>query len=458
MNAYLLLLRYLATWLRPLVWILCAGAALLTIATVAAMIGQKQFAFGMSIYAYIALLVIPYVLAWYPLRMMLASRRVAMLPAFRLRLGLTMLLCTLVLAAFLPVASWLLWPGVVTLRFALGAFFAASLYTLAMQWAVASPYSAIIYSLGPVFVMFATVNAWPALKLIFVEQNYLPLAFVAACAWILALRTMCTRRTFRPPAIAPIHARDFIWDGRADLLGVLLGNFRGPVRSASGTLLLGMPDGFSGRFFNMLNLTFTSPLFGTVMLYLSGFAPVANDTSTLVSIFLGFSLMASAMSGLGNGELGARSRLVWLRQEGDRRVHWRRIESRLSADTLMLTFIVVPITGVVLLMFDDLAFDPLTYCVSVLACNVLGNYFSLAARLGRWSMLLQWFVTIAMAAGLILARVPGELPLPLLVALALGMALLFRQLAQRRFVIVDWQSLRPAGNGMLNEKLYSPPE
>jgi hypothetical protein len=69
-------------------------------------------------------------------------------------------------------------------------------------------------------------------------------------------------------------------------------------------------------------------------------------------------------------------------------------------------------------MFDALAFDPITYCLSALACNVLGNYFSLAAKLSQWSMFVQLITVVGMILGLAAGRVVGALPLPVLVALA----------------------------------------
>jgi hypothetical protein len=79
-----------------------------------------------------------------------------------------------------------------------------------------------------------------------------------------------------------------------------------------------------------------------------------------------------------------------------------------------------------------------------LACNLLGNYFSLAARLSQWSLFVQLVTALGMAAGLILGGMVKVLSLPVLVALALGLALLFRQQALRHFTAVDWSQLRPA--------------
>jgi hypothetical protein len=92
-----------------------------------------------------------------------------------------------------------------------------------------------------------------------------------------------------------------------------------------------------------------------------------------------------------------------------------------------------------------IALDPLTYCLSALACNVLGNYFSLAAKLSQWSMFVQLITTVGMILGIGLSRFAGVLPLPVMVALLLGLSLLFRQQALQRFAVVDWHQLRPAG-------------
>jgi hypothetical protein len=295
--------------------------------------------------------------------------------------------------------------------------------------------------------MYVGKLLWPLMLLVVArDASALALALATLLGWGLALLALNSRRAFRPPNKAPLHFRDYVWEGRADWLGILFGNYRGAVKSAAGTLLLGAPDGFAGRFFLMLNLVFISPVLGMTALYMTGFADISDNAAAWAGTFLIFSLFTSLMSGLGNGELAARCRLVWLRQHGSRIEQWRQLERRLFADTTLLALIVIPITGVALLMFDSIAFDPLTYCVTALACNVLGNYSSIAARLSQWSLLLQLLINVAMGAALIGGSIGGLLPLPLIVALILGLALLFRQLALQRFAVVDWYQLRPASH------------
>ena len=55
-------------------------------------------------------------------------------------------------------------------------------------------------------------------------------------------------------------------------------------------------------------------------------------------------------------------------------------------------------------------------------------------------------------SGLIVGRILEILPLPILIALVLGLALLFRQQACQRFAVVDWYRLRPA-SPTLKEKM-----
>src|SRR5690606_15999058 len=103
-------------------------------------------------------------------------------------------------------------------------------------------------------------------------------ALAAALGWGLALHTLKSRRDFQPPLKAPLHARDYVWEGRSDLLGILFGNYKGPVKSAAGTLLAGMPDGFSGRFFSLLYLVLVSPLMGILLLHVTGLAAASDST------------------------------------------------------------------------------------------------------------------------------------------------------------------------------------
>lgn len=104
------------------------------------------------------------------------------------------------------------------------------------------------------------------------------------------------------------------------------------------------------------------------------------------------------------------------------------------------------------MLFDSLTFDPLVYCALTLAGHLLSNYFSLAARISQWSILLQLLTSAGMMAGLIVGFIANALSAPVVAALILGLALLFREQALRRFAAVDWQQLRPAFQGR-KEKL-----
>ncbi len=447
MKACFFLLRYMITWSRPLFWLVCLGLVLLCAVIVTGVLGFRDVAFGMAIYSFIPLLVIPYLFVWRPFRIMLSCRRLALLPGFRWQLGSALLVYTVLLSVFLPVAELLFWPTaeIGGIRFVALIFLGASLFTFLMQWAVASPQAVMIFSLGPFLIFFVVSKIGPLVLLaLYREETAWLLLFASALAWVLALRRTVSQRVFLPPSKAPLHARDYVWEGRADWLGVLCLNYRGAVKSAQGTLLLGYPDG--GQFFQLLLLTLISPLVGMLCLYLTNMAPPQGGIGTMPDFFLGFSLFSSLIGGFGNGERAARCRLVWLREGGDRPDHWRRIERRIYSDLVLLALIVLPITGVAL-MFPDMSFDPLTYCVMALTGNILANYFSLAARLSQWSMFLQILMALATGAGLVLSRVLDVLPLPALVLVVLALAALFRVQAKQRFVTVDWHQLRPAGLG-----------
>jgi len=445
MKACFVLLHYLTTWMAPVRWLLWLGLALALAMAVMGIAHQGNVAFGLAIYSFVFLLALPYLFAWHAFRTILGSRRLALLPHFRLQLGLALLLLTVLLALYLPLASLWFAPGVIPLRVALAVFLGATLFTFAMQWAVASPYSVVIYSLGPFVLVYLLAKAAPLLFLTFNREENVPaLLLVATLAWVFALRVLVSRRSFAPPRKAPLHFRDYVWEGRSDVFGILFGNYKGAVKSAAGTLLLGAPDGFAGRFFIMLNMVALSPLMGMAAMYLAGFGPANLAPGTLAPMFMTFSLTTTLIFGFGNGEHASRYRLLWLRVGGDRAGHWRRLERRVFADTGMLALIVVPLTGVILMLFDTVSFDPFTYGAVALAGHLLCNYFSLAARLRQWSLLLQLVTAAATTAGFVIGGVFAILPLPVLIALMLGLALLFRQQARQSFATVDWHQLRPA--------------
>lgn len=444
MKAYFHLLHYLCTWLRPVAWLMWLGAALLAGTLVAVLLQRNDAAFGLAIYAFVFLLALPYVLAWHPFRTMLASRQLARLPHFRLRLGLVLLVYTLLLSLYLPLASSLFWPGAVNLRWTVAIFLIASAFSFAMQWAVASPRAVLIFSLGPFVLLYTGAKILPVLLMAFTRDTSIAaLALAAALCWALALRVMTSRAYFTPPRKAPLHVRDYAWDGRSDWLGVLVGNYRGQVKSAAGTVLLGYPDSLASRFFMTLNLLLISPILGGTALYLMGLNPeLASSPGRFAGMLLYFSLAAGVFSAFGNGEVAARTRLLWLRQGGDRGTQWRGLEQRFAGDFAIFASIVLPITGVAS-MLPSISFDPIAYCLLALCGNLLGNYFSLAARLSRWSMFVQIVMAFTMLAGFTAGFLSAALPLPILVSLMPGLAVLFRQQAWLRFMAVDWHLLRP---------------
>jgi hypothetical protein len=446
MKACFLLLHYLMTWVRPLKWIAGLGLALLVGAVAIGLTGRATFAFGLSIYAFVCLFAIPYLGVWHVFRTLLGSRRLSMLPAFRLHLWLALLLLHLLLAAFLPLSSILLGPDIDPLRTAVAVFLATSLGTFLLQWTVASRYAIFVYSFGPFVLIYVFTQAWPLVFFMFYDaERVFALIVASALGWGLALYAMTSRRDFHPPRKTPLHFRDYVWEGRSDWLGVLLGNYKGTVKSADGTLLTGAPDSLAGRFFLGVNVVLISPLMGVLLLSVIGFGGPANRVpDTLAGMFLTFSMTTCLIGGFANGDTVARYRLLWLRLAGSRPDYWRHLERQLAAGTGLLALIVIPITGVTLMLFDAITFDPLWYCAGALAGNVLANYFSLAARLRHWSFLVQILVATGMTIGFVIASVLDLLPLPVMVALAIGLTLLFRQQALQSFSAVDWQQLRPA--------------
>jgi hypothetical protein len=445
MKAYFQLLYYLLTWQRFLLWLVRLGLVLFAGVVVLALLGEGHTGFGLAIYAFVPLLALPYVVVWYPFRQMLASRRLALVPGFHARMGVVLLQLTFLVGAYLPLASQWLWPGAIPLPVALVLFIAASLFTFLMQWVITTPFTVWVLSFGPVFIVYLALRFRTGLGLLFAYQETRIVLFCAATLlWGLALRTLVTRRGFSPPRPAAMSVRDYAWDGRADWIGILLGNYRGPVQSAAGTLLLGYPDGVMSRFFYLLNMVLISPLAGVLVLYVTASKTEFRLVATLPGLFVMFSIFTCIVTGFGTGELAARSRLVWIRQSGGRLAQWRRIERQLFADFSLLTLIILSISGAAMILFDTITFDPFRYCLMALGGNILGSYFSLAARISQWSLLLQILSSSAMLAGLGLGQATGFLTLPVLFLLTLGLVMLFRQQARQRFVTIDWFRLRPA--------------
>src|SRR5690606_19059578 len=146
-----------------------------------------------------------------------------------------------------------------------------------------------------------------------------------------------------------------------------------------------------------------------------------------------FAFLCATISTCGNGELAARARTLWLRRGGNREEHWNFLEHTLLGN---LGIMLVLITGMALLIELSPwelrpALQPLNILPMAIGTCLLGTYFTLAYRAGRWSIATSLALTLVLGPGVAAAFSQSFIPLPLIAVLLVGVSLLFRALAIR---------------------------
>src|SRR5690606_28125896 len=137
---------------------------------------------------------------------------------------------------------------------------------------------------------------------------------------------------------------DYLWSGAG------WARLTGPSRSATGTLLLAYPDGIVNRLYNTLNIVTISPLAAVLCIWMVGLPAQWEGNSRMINLFMLFSMVAAIISAVGNGELAARCRLIWIRQGSSRQQQWTLLEGTLFSSLLMLWSIVVLSAGLIALI------------------------------------------------------------------------------------------------------------
>lgn len=434
MKRVLLLTLYLNTWLRGLFWLGVLGLVLLAATVVTALLFDRHTAFGLSLYAYGALLGLPYFAVWYPFRQLIASRRLSLLPYFHVHAGLALLLLTVLVSIYLPLSAALLWREAVPWHNAIYLFFIASLYVWLLQWLCTSTLFLPVMSFGP-FVFILLTQRFDALQLLPRHPVFGgTLLLLTLAGWLWALRVLATTRVHAPPLKALAS--------NGDLFGGYTNwylPFSKPDQASSSpshSLLLGYPDCWFNRAQYHFNMLIAWPLLLTSLMALIGeLSTFDRYAFTLILVALVCSFLATAAS----GELAARARLIWLRHDGDRYRLWTIIERLLLGNiawqTLFLGLLSLATWNVPL----PPQLQPFNLLVTAIPIWLLGTYCTFAARAGHWPGLAMMLLICVLGPGVALAYNQSMVPLPLVGLLALLLSLAFRALARVYFLRIDWR-------------------
>jgi len=390
---------------------------------------------------------VPAFVAPFCYRTLVSNRRLLIVPNLRrFAAAALLLLAIIVAAASAIVAHRLALDGAAQWRVTLFAFAAVSTYFLLSQWLVTRTWGVFAFVLG--FLLFprtvAVINhngvASLAPILVYVGATVL--------GWIWLLLTSISRGAPKPFAtFARISMADLNESGARYMW---LPQF-GTGRSAAGTLMRGMRDGWGNRIVLAVIMLLALPVSMFVLLFLVD-APLRNPNAAgspaLLFLYISiYGLMVQSIMMF--SEWPARLRPLWLRNSGNREALWRLLETTLFEDALLIA----ALSGVVAFAFlavTTVSVQALVFYVS--GCTLVTL---LSAYCGFWIRAIGWnrFAQVLFVVGLtivgsatLIFYLRDEIEAEVVARLSFALAILtigFRWLAQRCVVRIDWCDVRP---------------
>jgi hypothetical protein len=463
MKSFLLVLRYLLnggartdTEAMLVRWVVGSGLVLLAATPIAFFLFSAHAAFIVALCAALGLM-IPCIVAMGQFRFLIASRRITLLPNAQLKAALALLLITLLATLYLYLLYSLFDAQEAhspPLQIALHAFFWFSLIVLGGQWL-----TTVTCRMSPSFRSVYWLLFYPMVKLL----SWLPstltdttlLLPASLLLWLVALAVFTKPHTYKPMVPWTPTGADSSDDTRArsnEFPGFpVFTGFLRRSRSAGGTLLLGYPDAWTSRFVAQAQIVVLWPGLFNLLMYWIG--TVSNDgafrSDRFIMGFLMFSYFFSMGSAFTHINLIARARLLWLKAAGSRAELWRFMERQLLSNFMILSLLLSLLW--LLIKTNHTAADTLhafERLPQVLAAYLCMTYYLLAARAGSWPEVALVLPAIATLNVLIPPQSLSERTLSILLILTL--ALLFRWLAKRYVLRLDWRP-RPATTAFLSE-------
>jgi hypothetical protein len=441
-----LLLLYFFTWRSVLTGSAVLGLVLFAFALNA--LAQSPYsAYALALLAFVGLAV-PYLSAAFALRKLISSRSLGITPHLPLRVGIVMLLLTLLTAAYVPFVAWLC--GIPTITFWLGLriFVVASLYTALVQLLLPSRHAVFCLSLFPFAFLILVKQAEGIVARLLTDDGLtLWLALLTIVIWLYVLSVLARNTAFKPAwstAMTDYTVNNWI-QGTSDWRWFKLGTHA----PAAGTLLLAYPASVAVRLVNIGGWIMFWPLVSVLVIWNLDLAEgLFSGQSAGIDMFLLYSLLCGCLSCWSYGEVGARARLLWLRTGSDRTSIWKKLERELWINFALLLGVAVTVAVIVAMIGYDNA-NLWHYPLIIIAFALFDGYRSLCARLYAWPSLVEAMVMLLATAilGVTIIFSLGNTALSLLPALELGLlalAALFRFSARARFTNVDWQVLKLA--------------
>ena len=381
--------------------------------------------------AYLCLLIIPLISSPIAFRALISNRQLGLIPGFRFKAGLALLMLTLLTSFFIFLFNSIL-NGFSTQRlpllyFSLNLFCLCSVFIMAFQFALTSRYFVFQVSLGFMFVILLLYLFDRYLLALLNQTIYIYFStLVCSIGWLIGFRVLLTKTSFKPSAVIAIQQSPF---SSLDMSWLAKLNF-GTMHSAAGTMLFGIPDGMPDKLKSTFDICVFSPFISAIILFYIGFGedwPIRNEPLFPI-LFLSFSLILSSLSNR-----------IWL---------WHYLERALFSN-LMVLYLMSVLACILIFLFSG--FSPVYlfhYLFSLLSYTLFIAYFSLAARMFSWPVTLLTLVFIGVFTSLMsisfIFLLDGLIVAKLTIdgSLLLG-SLYMRLISRRAFQKIDWVVIKP---------------
>ncbi len=325
MKGVLLICRYFLSWQLMLRWFSAVGLFFLIVlpfiyllyffASGTFIFNFTVFSpFSVNLYAYLCLIAFPFLSSPLAFRNLIANSQLSLIPNFRIKAGLSLLLFTFALSmlpliSLIPTMNLPINPNQIILS-SINIFCAASFYTLLFQLTLPSRYFIYIVSYGLIlFVIFLGLLGETIISLLKEPYFASGLALLCITGWVVAISILAKKKTFKA-ADQSIFNQEFLANPESTWLNNIT---FGKLNSSAGTLLTGLPDGLGDRLKRAFMVCILSPFIVTIFLMMIGFGR-DSEVETLPSFpefFLIFSFFTVSIGTYNFSNLAPRSRYLW---------------------------------------------------------------------------------------------------------------------------------------------------
>ncbi len=384
---------------------------------------------------------VPFMNSCTSLRELISNHPLSLLPGFKPKAGIALLAMTILPSFWWSLNAWYFGNESFSIIAILRSFTAFSLFAGIMQLVLPSRYYLQIISILPVTLAIIAMQIRDPLYTLMLNVPFTWFLFILSLlGWVYGLRVLQQRQLFAPPFM-PLDSIDYwSYDG-----GLFQKKAIGESRSASGTLLLGFPDGWKGILSRVSNYMVVTPLITVGFFLLIGFGENAeiHIGQSLFPLFLLISLSCSCAFISIFGEMAARCRLIWLRQGGSRETQWQTLEQL----TLKILFNYMALAGLITLFGFVFSILPapikLHYFLVICSFSTFILYLSLTIRVFSWLTLFQAGAVIlsvsVMITGIMVSiNQNNYILITILEGAYLFLAFLLRNMTRRKFLGIDW--------------------